>query len=59
MTETKKQRASKKMTVEAILKQFDQQTLQAKLEILEHVEQGIAAEKKSLEEQIKLIGNKA
>lgn len=55
----KKQRAPKKMTVEAILKQFDLQTLQAKLEILEHVEQGIANEKKSLEEQIKLIGNKA
>lgn len=55
----KKQRAPKKMSADAIKKQFDLQTLQDKLSILEHVEEGIAKEKSSLEDQIKLIGNKA
>lgn len=55
----KKTRAPKKMTAEAIMKQFDLQTLEHKLLILEHCEQGIAAEKSKLEDAIKLIGNKA
>lgn len=59
MTDVKKQRASKKMTVDAILKQFDLQTLQAKLDILQHAQEGIAKDKADLEEQIKQIGNKA
>lgn len=55
----KKTRASKKMTVEAILKQFDLQGLQGKLDIFQHAKEGIAKDKADLEEQIKLIGNKA
>lgn len=59
MTSVKKTRAPKKMTVEAILKQFDLQTLQGKLDIFQAAKEGIAKDKADLEEQIKLIGNKA
>lgn len=54
----KKQRTPKKLTVEAILKQFDLQTLQGKLDILGHAKDQIARDKADLEEQIKLIGNR-
>lgn len=58
MTE-KKTRSPKKLTVDAIKKQFDLQSLEDKLSLLEHAEESIGQEKKKLEEQIKLIGNKA